>query len=58
MDKEEIKKANITFNKGGNGGISNRVTIPGAWVKALGITKEDKEVELELTGGKIIITKK
>lgn len=57
------RKAKIIYNIPGGfatkNAITNRVTIPVPWVKAMGITKEDRDVLLEFDRdtNKIIITK-
>lgn len=53
-------KAKVTFNKTGKGknNYSGRVTIPSAILSAIGITQEDREVEITLEeGNKILIQK-
>ena len=46
----EEREAKVLFNKSGGTaskeGITNRITIPTRWIKAMGITKEDREVWL------------
>lgn len=52
----------VTFNKSGGtssrNGITTRLTLPTSWVKQLGITEEEREVEIELVDNSIIIKKK
>lgn len=54
-------KRNVLFNKPGGTASKNaimaRLTIPPEFVKALGITPEEKEVTISLDGDKIIIEK-
>ena len=38
--------------------ITNRVTIPTSWVKSLGITQDDREIELRKEEDRIIIEKR
>lgn len=44
------KNAKVIFNKSGGtasaSGVTNRVTIPTLWIKEMGITKEERNVEL------------
>lgn len=58
---KEKKIAKVIFNKSGGtaskNGITNRVTIPTTWITAIGITNEDRNVELTLDGDRIIIKK-
>jgi len=55
----EERDAKILFNKSGGTasreGITNRVTIPTRWTKAMGITLEDREVRLIFDEAKKII---
>lgn len=57
----EERKAKIIFNKsGGSSGknsITNRVTLPTTWIKEMGITLEDREVNLTYENDRIIIEK-
>lgn len=57
----EEKRARVIFNKSGGtagkGGITNRITIPTTWVKEMGITEEQREVNISFDGEKIIIKK-
>ena len=38
--------------------ITNRVTIPTSWVKSLGITQDDRGIELKKEEDRIIIEKR
>lgn len=55
------KTAKVIFNRSGGtaggGGITNRITIPTTWVKEMGITEEQREVNISFDGEKIIIEK-
>lgn len=57
----EEKRARVIFNKSGGtagkGGITNRITIPTTWVREMGITEEQREVNISFDGEKIIIEK-
>lgn len=54
-------KRNVLFNKPGGTASKNammaRVTLPPEFVKALGITRDDKEIMISLENDKIIIEK-
>ncbi|GEM_PF-425710 len=50
-------KGKVTFNKSGTGSKSGRLTIPVALLEILGITEDDREVDIKLEDGKIIIEK-
>lgn len=58
---EEIRKAKILYGKsGGTSGrnaITNRLTIPTTWVKKMGITYDDRDVEIILKDNEITIKK-
>ena len=41
----EKKKRNISFYKAG-GGVSTRINLPKEWINEMGLTTENKEVEL------------
>ena len=47
----------VTFNKSGSGSINAKVLIPAAYLEPLGITEEDREVNIKLEGNKLIISK-
>lgn len=51
------RKANMLFNKNGNGADTTRITIPVIWAKKLGFTSEEREAIIKLEGDKIIIRK-
>ena len=52
----KIKRV-VMFHKGGTKGLTARVTIPPEFLYIMGITKEDREVEMTIEDGKIIIEK-
>ena len=58
MQKKTVK---IIFNRSGgtavSGGITNRITIPTTWIKVMGITEEQREVNISFDGEKIMIEK-
>ncbi|MHD0313959.1 AbrB/MazE/SpoVT family DNA-binding domain-containing protein [Fusobacterium ulcerans] len=43
MEKRDL---NISFYKAGNGGTSNRITLPRKWINDMGISENDKRVEV------------
>lgn len=59
---QEQRQLKVSFNKSGGtagkGGITNRITIPTAWIKEMGISLEDREITATFDGDKIIIEKK
>lgn len=54
---KETRKANVIFNKNGNGFLTTKITIPVPFIKELGFTEEDKEAIITIDGEKIIIEK-
>lgn len=48
-------KGKVTFNKSGSGSRSGRVTIPVALLEVMGISEDNREVEITLKDNKIII---
>lgn len=58
MEKRILK---IMMNKaGGTAGKNSyncRVSLPNSWINEMGITKEDREVNVTFENGKIIIEK-
>ena len=54
---EKQRKANMLFNKNGNGADTTRITIPVVWAKKLGFTSEDREAIITLEEDTIIIKK-
>lgn len=58
----ETRKVNVIVGKaGGNTGeLSNnyKISIPNQWVKKLGISKDNREVNISFDGEKIMISKK
>ena len=43
MEKRDL---NISFYKAGNNGISTKMNLPKKWVEKLGVTPEDRAVEV------------
>lgn len=56
MKLEKVLK--ISFTKSGAGSVTNRITLPTTWIRSMGITESDREVDVTLEDGKIIISKK
>lgn len=54
---KEFRKANILFNKTGQGSSTTRITLPVGWVNELGFTSEDRQSIIEFNIDKIIIRK-
>lgn len=44
----EKKILNTTFNKSGSGGLTPKVSFPIIWFRKLGITQEDRAIEVIL----------
>ena len=57
MEKRDV---NISFYKAGNGGISNRITLPKKWEEKIGNPPDNRAVEIILDeeNDSIIIKKK
>jgi hypothetical protein len=59
--KDNQRKAKVQFTKSGGtakgNAITNRITIPTSWIKELGITEENREVNIKLIDNKIVIEK-
>lgn len=54
---KEIRKANILFNKTGQGSTTTRITLPVGWVKSLDFNEENRQAIIEIDNNKIIIRK-
>lgn len=57
----ERRDLNVSFYKAGNGGISSRITLPRKWVSDMGISENEKSVEVtydEITKTITIVKKK
>lgn len=58
---KESKDANVViYQSGGNASANartSRVTIPGRWLKEIGVTAEEKGIHMEFDGTKITIEK-
>lgn len=59
MEKRILKTLiNKAGGNAGSGGRTYRTTLPPSWMKELGVTEEDRELELTFNGEKIVIRKK
>ena len=56
--KNEKRVVNIMFAKGGSGSLHTKLNVPITWIRAMGISQEDREVEVIFDGEKIVIQKK
>lgn len=54
----EKRTLKIQYAKGGSGSKTTRLTIPITWIKEMGISEENREVEVSFDNGKIVIQKK
>lgn len=59
---QKTKKKKVSFNKSGTGGITPKITLPSKWLERMGITEDEREVEMEYKesekkGKRIIIRK-
>lgn len=52
----EKRKLNIQFAKGGSGSRTTRLTLPVSFIDKLGVTADNREVNVIYVNGKIIIT--
>lgn len=57
MKIEKIRKTNIIFSKNGQGYTTTKIVLPVPFVKALGLTENDRSAIIELKKDKIIIKK-
>ena len=53
----ENRKAKISFNKSGRGSLTPKLTLPMSWIKEMGITEDDREIEIVFNGHEIRIIK-
>ena len=56
----EKRNLNISFYKAGNNGISTKMNLPKKWVEKIGVTPNDRNVEviLDEENNQIIIKKR
>lgn len=45
---KEKRNLKVSFTKSGAGSTTNRITLPTTWIREMGITEDEKEVEVEL----------
>lgn len=55
MEKRVLK---IMFAKGGSGSLHTKLNVPITWIRAMGVSAEEREVEIVFDGEKITIQKK
>lgn len=53
----ETRILRLIYSKSGAGNITPKLTLPVKWTKELGLTTEEREVEVTYDGDKIIIKK-
>lgn len=51
------RELNISFNKSGNGTYTPRISLPIAWIREMGIDKENRQVKVTFEDGEIKIKK-
>lgn len=54
----ETRNLKISFNKGGSGSITPRLSLPAIWIKEMGLDLENREVEVAFENNEILIRKK
>lgn len=54
---EETRVLNVIFNLSGCGSMSTKLSIPITFFRKLGVTENDRSVEVTLKGDEIIIKK-
>jgi len=54
MDKRQAK---TLFVKNGNGSYSTRLVLPISWLKAMGVSQEDRLLDISYDGNSITISK-
>ena len=60
MEKFKKRDLNVSFYKAGNNGIATRITLPKPWLSEIGITEEERTIELifDKENEQLIIRKK
>lgn len=53
----ESRNAKISFNKSGRGSMTPKLTLPMSWIKEMGITEDEREIQICFSEGKIIVSK-
>lgn len=51
------KRLKVNFNKGGKGGVSAKLTLPIKMIRELGLSEEEKYIDVYFSDNKIIIEK-
>ena len=46
MENFKKRDLNVSFYKAGNNGIATRLTLPKPWLAEIGVTEEDRTIEL------------
>lgn len=54
----ETRILNISFGKSGKGSVSCKLSVPTKWVKEMGLTEDDREVEVMFDNNIITIKKR
>lgn len=52
----EVRKLKVNLFKSGSGSVNAKVTLPITWIRDLGVTPEDREVDVEYNEEKKEIT--
>lgn len=53
----EKRNVNIMFMKNGHGSLTNRISLPVPWIKAMGFNEENRTAIIEFDGKEIRIKK-
>lgn len=53
----ETRRLKVLFTKGGSGSTTTRLGLPSTWVREMGISENEREVEVMFDGEKITIQK-
>ena len=56
--KNEKRVVKVMFAKGGSGSLHTKLNVPITWIRAMGVSQENREVEILFDGEKITIQKK
>ena len=43
----EVRKLKVNLFKSGSGSVNAKVTLPITWIRDLGVTPEDREIDVE-----------
>lgn len=55
MENKDLK---ITFNKGGSGSITPRLSLPAKWIREMGLDQDNREIKARFEEDKIILEKR